>query len=45
MKAAASMNVRVQDPVYHFTISWPSHENPTDQQVLKLGVQAWKRWV
>lgn len=37
MKAAASMNVRVQDPVYHFTISWPSHENPTDQQVFEAG--------
>ena len=37
MKAVADMNGRVKDPVYHFTVSWPEHENPTDTQVFEAG--------
>jgi hypothetical protein len=37
MKAVADMNGRVKDPVYHFTVSWPANENPTDQQVFESG--------
>ncbi|HMY90776.1 MAG TPA: relaxase/mobilization nuclease domain-containing protein [Nitrosomonas sp.] len=37
MKAVADMNGRVKDPVYHFTVSWPAHENPTDLQVFEAG--------
>lgn len=37
MKAVADMNGRVKDPVYHFTVSWPASENPTDEQVFAAG--------
>lgn len=37
MKAVADMNGRVKDPVYHFTVSWPARENPTDRQVFEAG--------
>lgn len=37
MKAVADMNGRVKDPVYHFTVSWPATENPTDEQVFAAG--------
>ena len=37
MKAVSDMNGRVKDPVYHFTVSWPEHENPTDELVFEAG--------
>ena len=37
MKAVSDMNGRVKDPVYHFTVSWPAHEKPTDAQVFEAG--------
>jgi hypothetical protein len=37
MKAVADMNGRVKDSVYHFTVSWPHYENPTDKQMFAVG--------
>lgn len=37
MKATSDMNGRVKNPVYHFVVSWPAHENPIDQQVFEAG--------
>ena len=33
MQALAERNVRVQDPLYHGIISWPTHERPNDEQM------------
>jgi len=38
MKAVADMNGRVKDPVYHFVISWPTDENPSDMQAFFAGL-------
>lgn len=35
MNIVASQNRRVKDPVYHFIISWPEEDHPTDQQVFE----------
>lgn len=32
MEAVAAQNARVKNPVYHFLISWPGSESPTDEQ-------------
>ncbi|MBC5826838.1 MAG: relaxase/mobilization nuclease domain-containing protein, partial [Candidatus Eremiobacteraeota bacterium] len=32
MEHIASLNERVKDAVYHYVLSWPSGEDPTDQQ-------------
>ena len=42
MKAVSDMNGRVKDPVYHFTVSWPAHEKPTDAQVFEAGREGMK---
>ena len=42
MLAVADMNGRVKDPVYHFTVSWPAHEKPTDAQVFEAGREGMK---
>jgi hypothetical protein len=42
MKAVADMNGRVKDPVYHFMVSWPNHENPTDKQMFEVARAAMK---
>lgn len=33
MGAVAAMNPRVEDPVYHLVLTWPSYETPTQAQV------------
>lgn len=40
MKAVAGLNAKVKDPVYHFVISWPSSESPTDEQAFDCGRHA-----
>lgn len=42
MKAVSDMNGRVKDPVYHFTVSWPAHEKPTDAQIFEAGREGMK---
>lgn len=42
MKAVADMNGRVKDPVYHFAVSWPEHEKPTDAQIFEAGREGMK---
>lgn len=42
MRAVAEMNGRVNDPVYHCVISWPEHENPTNEQAHKAAMAAMK---
>jgi len=37
MTAVAAQNTRVEDPVYHVVISWPSSENPTPDQAFACG--------
>lgn len=40
MRAVAAQNVRVQDPVYHVVLSWPSDESPTNDQAFECGAHA-----
>ncbi|GGM25746.1 hypothetical protein GCM10009425_40600 [Pseudomonas asuensis] len=42
MKAVAAQNARVDDPVYHVILSWPSHESPSDSQAFACGLHAVK---
>lgn len=35
MRAIAAANVRVKNPVYHFSLSWPADESPTDEQAFE----------
>lgn len=42
MKAAADMNGRVKDPVYHAVISWKEGEHPSDKQMFEAGHAAMK---
>lgn len=42
MRAAAAMNGRVKDPVYHVVVSWPADEQPTDAQAFAAGRAAIK---
>ncbi len=40
MKAVAAQNVRVRDPVYHVMLSWPTGEEPSDDQAFACGAHA-----
>ncbi len=40
MAAVASQNPRVKDAVYHVVLSWPSGEEPTDEQAFACGRHA-----
>lgn len=42
MNMIASQNTRVKDAVYHFIISWPEQDRPTDQQVFESAQYALK---
>ena len=42
MRAAAAMNGRVKDPVYHFVISWPEGESPNERQIFEAARAAIK---
>lgn len=42
MLAVADMNGRIGDPVYHVVLSWPSQENPTDEQAFEACREAMK---
>lgn len=33
MKAEATQNPNVKDPIHHFVLSWPAHEKPNDEQL------------
>lgn len=37
MKAVGDMNPRVVDPVYHFVLSWPKSERPTNEEMYECG--------
>ncbi|MES2262918.1 MAG: TraI/MobA(P) family conjugative relaxase [Pseudomonadota bacterium] len=37
MRAVAAQNARVQDPVYHVVVSWPSSERPLDDEAFACG--------
>ncbi len=43
MNMVAAQNRRVQDPVYHFIISWPADEKPTNEQVFGSAQYALKK--
>lgn len=34
MKAVATQNIRAEDPVYHYILSWPNHERPEVKDML-----------
>jgi len=36
MRATASLSKRVQDPVFHYSISWPEHEQLPQEDMLKI---------
>ncbi len=40
MRAAAAMNTRVKDPVYHLVLSWQAGETPTDSQMFESAREA-----
>lgn len=40
MRAAAAMNTRVKDPVYHVVLSWQAGETPTDAQMFEATREA-----
>jgi hypothetical protein len=42
MNMVAAQNRRVKDPVYHFIISWPETDQPTDAQVFESAQYALK---
>ncbi|CNB82165.1 TraI/MobA(P) family conjugative relaxase [Yersinia similis] len=35
MQAVALQNTRCKDPVYHFILSWPETDSPTEQQIFE----------
>lgn len=37
MRAAAAMNARVKDPVYHFILSWEKEDKPSDEEARGAG--------
>ncbi|WOF74452.1 relaxase/mobilization nuclease domain-containing protein [Parvibaculaceae bacterium PLY_AMNH_Bact1] len=36
MRATAALSKRVQDPVFHYSISWPEHEQLPQEDMLKI---------
>lgn len=40
MNAVARMNLRVEDPVYHFILSWPEHEKPAPELIFDAAQHA-----
>ncbi len=37
MESVAAQNARAKDPVYHFILSWPAHEQPADDDIFACG--------
>ena len=37
MRAVSSANTRVKDPLFHYILSWPENEKPTDEQAIEAG--------
>ena len=37
MRAVAGANTRVKDPLFHYILSWPEHEKPTDEKAIEAG--------
>ncbi|WP_304350864.1 relaxase/mobilization nuclease domain-containing protein [Comamonas testosteroni] len=42
MNAVARMNTRCADPVYHFILSWPEHEKPSNESIFDAAEHAIK---
>lgn len=40
MNAVARMNLRCEDPVYHFILSWPEHEKPAPEAIFDAAQHA-----
>lgn len=36
MRATAALSTRVEDPVFHYSISWPEHEQLPEEDMLKI---------
>lgn len=42
-ESVAAMKPKVEDPIYHFVLSWSEQDNPSDQQMLGSAREAMKR--